>query len=116
MRQQIAARGQRGSDDLLWSGANAHVGKLCHYFIDLKAHFRMIRELRLKYFDPARKSADRPALPGNLRGLLKAIGDAFPYVTAVPVVATITARCLLIVMARRPIMTVFNPNTLAATN
>jgi enamine deaminase RidA (YjgF/YER057c/UK114 family) len=38
-------------------GGFEHVVKLCHYFIDLQAHFRMMRDIRLKYFDPARMPA-----------------------------------------------------------
>jgi hypothetical protein len=38
-------------------GGFEHVAKLCHYFIDLQAHFRMMRDIRLKYFDPARMPA-----------------------------------------------------------
>jgi enamine deaminase RidA (YjgF/YER057c/UK114 family) len=39
-------------------GGFEHVVKLCHYFIDLQAHFRMMRDIRLKYFDQARASLD----------------------------------------------------------
>jgi enamine deaminase RidA (YjgF/YER057c/UK114 family) len=38
-------------------GGFEHVTKLTHYFIDLRAHFRMIRDLRLKYFDASRMPA-----------------------------------------------------------
>ena len=38
-------------------GGFEHVVKLCHYFIDLQAHFRMMRDIRLKYFDPSRMPA-----------------------------------------------------------
>ena len=47
-------------------GGFEHVTKLCHYFIDLKAHFRMIRDIRLKYFDPARMPASTMIQVGAL--------------------------------------------------
>ena len=40
--------------------------KLCHYFIDLQAHFRMMRDIRLKYFDPARMPASTMIQVGAL--------------------------------------------------
>jgi enamine deaminase RidA (YjgF/YER057c/UK114 family) len=43
-----------------------HVVKLTHYFIDLKAHFRTIRDFRLKYFDPARMPASTMIQVGAL--------------------------------------------------
>lgn len=47
-------------------GGFEHVVKLTHYFTDLRAHFRMIRELRLKYFDPARMPASTMIQVGAL--------------------------------------------------
>jgi enamine deaminase RidA (YjgF/YER057c/UK114 family) len=47
-------------------GGFEHVVKLTHYFIDLKAHFRMLRDLRLKYFDPARMPASTMIQVGAL--------------------------------------------------
>jgi enamine deaminase RidA (YjgF/YER057c/UK114 family) len=47
-------------------GGFEHVVKLTHYFMDLRAHFRMIRELRLKYFDPARMPASTMIQVGAL--------------------------------------------------
>ena len=32
-----------------------HVVKLNHYFIDLRAHFRMLRDIRLKHFNRERQ-------------------------------------------------------------
>src|SRR5580698_4498503 len=32
-------------------GGFEHVVKLCHYYIDLPAHYRLIRHIRLQYFD-----------------------------------------------------------------
>ena len=47
-------------------GGFEHVVKLCHYFIDLRAHFRMMRDIRLKYFDPARMPASTMIQVGAL--------------------------------------------------
>lgn len=47
-------------------GGFEHVVKLTHYFMDLRAHFRMIREIRLKYFDPARMPASTMIQVGAL--------------------------------------------------
>ena len=47
-------------------GGFEHVVKLTHYFIDLKAHFKMIRDFRLKYFDPARMPASTMIQVGAL--------------------------------------------------
>ena len=47
-------------------GGFEHVVKLCHYFIDLRAHFRMMRDIRLKYFDPARMLASTMIQVGAL--------------------------------------------------
>jgi enamine deaminase RidA (YjgF/YER057c/UK114 family) len=47
-------------------GGFEHVVKLCHYFIDLQAHFRMMRDIRLKYFDPARMPASTMIQVGAL--------------------------------------------------
>jgi enamine deaminase RidA (YjgF/YER057c/UK114 family) len=47
-------------------GGFEHVVKLCHYFIDLKAHFRMMRDIRLKYFDPSRMPASTMIQVGAL--------------------------------------------------
>jgi hypothetical protein len=51
-----------------WRGRRSfeHVVKLCHYFIDLQAHFRMMRDIRLKYFDPARMPASTMIQVGAL--------------------------------------------------
>jgi enamine deaminase RidA (YjgF/YER057c/UK114 family) len=43
-----------------------HVVKLQHYFIDLKANFKSLRELRLKYFDAARMPASTMIQVGAL--------------------------------------------------
>jgi enamine deaminase RidA (YjgF/YER057c/UK114 family) len=43
-----------------------HVVKLCHYYIDLQAHYRMMRDIRLKYFDPARMPASTMIQVGAL--------------------------------------------------
>jgi enamine deaminase RidA (YjgF/YER057c/UK114 family) len=43
-----------------------HVVKLTHYFMDLKAHFKMIRDFRLKYFDAARMPASTMIQVGAL--------------------------------------------------
>src|SRR5580692_11811380 len=43
-----------------------HVVKLCHYFIDLQAHFRMMRDIRLEYFDPSRMPASTMIQVGAL--------------------------------------------------
>jgi 2-iminobutanoate/2-iminopropanoate deaminase len=49
------------------SGAGLeHVVKLQHYFIDLKANFKSLRELRLKYFDAARQPASTMIQVGAL--------------------------------------------------
>ena len=47
-------------------GGFEHVVKLCHYYIDLRAHFRMMRDIRLKYFDPARMPASTMIQVGAL--------------------------------------------------
>jgi enamine deaminase RidA (YjgF/YER057c/UK114 family) len=47
-------------------GGFEHVVKLCHYFIDLQAHFRMMRDIRLKYFDPLRMPASTMIQVGAL--------------------------------------------------
>jgi enamine deaminase RidA (YjgF/YER057c/UK114 family) len=47
-------------------GGFEHVVKLTHYFMDLKAHFKMIRDFRLKYFDPARMPASTMIQVGAL--------------------------------------------------
>jgi enamine deaminase RidA (YjgF/YER057c/UK114 family) len=47
-------------------GGFEHVVKLCHYYIDLRAHFRMLRDIRLKYFDPARMPASTMIQVGAL--------------------------------------------------
>jgi enamine deaminase RidA (YjgF/YER057c/UK114 family) len=47
-------------------GGFEHVVKLCHYFIDLQAHFRMMRDIKLKYFDPARMPASTMIQVGAL--------------------------------------------------
>jgi enamine deaminase RidA (YjgF/YER057c/UK114 family) len=47
-------------------GGFEHVVKLCHYFIDLQTHFRMMRDIRLKYFDPARMPASTMIQVGAL--------------------------------------------------
>ena len=47
-------------------GGFEHVVKLCHYFIDLQAHFHMMRDIRLKYFDPARMPASTMIQVGAL--------------------------------------------------
>ena len=47
-------------------GGFEHVVKLCHYFIDLQANFRMMRDIRLKYFDPARMPASTMIQVGAL--------------------------------------------------
>jgi enamine deaminase RidA (YjgF/YER057c/UK114 family) len=47
-------------------GGFEHVVKLCHYFIDLQAHFRMMRDIRLKYFDPSRMPASTMIQVGAL--------------------------------------------------
>jgi enamine deaminase RidA (YjgF/YER057c/UK114 family) len=47
-------------------GGFEHVVKLCHYFIDLQAHYRMMRDIRLKYFDPARMPASTMIQVGAL--------------------------------------------------
>jgi enamine deaminase RidA (YjgF/YER057c/UK114 family) len=47
-------------------GGFEHVVKLCHYFIDLQAHFRMMRDIRLQYFDPARMPASTMVQVGAL--------------------------------------------------
>ena len=47
-------------------GGFEHVVKLCHYFIDLRAHFRMMRDIRLKHFDPARMPASTMIQVGAL--------------------------------------------------
>ena len=47
-------------------GGFEHVVKLCHYFIDLQAQFRMMRDIRLKYFDPARMPASTMIQVGAL--------------------------------------------------
>ena len=36
-------------------GGMEHVVKLNHYFIDLRAHFRMLRDIRLKHFNRERQ-------------------------------------------------------------
>jgi enamine deaminase RidA (YjgF/YER057c/UK114 family) len=38
-------------------GGMEHIVRLNHYFIDLRSHFRMLRDIRLKYFDAARQPA-----------------------------------------------------------
>ena len=43
-----------------------HVVKLNHYFIDLRAHFKMLRDIRAKYFDPARQPASTMVQVGIL--------------------------------------------------
>ena len=47
-------------------GGFEHVVKLCHYFIDLRAHFRMMRDIRLKYFDATRMPASTMIQVGAL--------------------------------------------------
>ncbi len=47
-------------------GGFEHVVKLSHYFIDLQAHFRMMRDIRLKYFDPSRMPASTMIQVGAL--------------------------------------------------
>jgi enamine deaminase RidA (YjgF/YER057c/UK114 family) len=47
-------------------GGFEHVVKLCHYFIDLRAHFRMMRDIRLKHFDAARMPASTMIQVGAL--------------------------------------------------
>jgi enamine deaminase RidA (YjgF/YER057c/UK114 family) len=47
-------------------GSFEHVVKLCNYFIDLQAHFRMMRDIRLKYFDPSRMPASTMIQVGAL--------------------------------------------------
>jgi enamine deaminase RidA (YjgF/YER057c/UK114 family) len=47
-------------------GGFEHVVKLCHYYIDLRAHYRMMRDIRLKYFDPARMPASTMIQVGAL--------------------------------------------------
>lgn len=49
------------------SGAGfEHVVKLTHYFIDLKANFKTLRDIRLKYFDAARMPASTMIQVGAL--------------------------------------------------
>ena len=47
-------------------GGFERVVKLCHYFIDMQAHFRMMRDIRLKYFDPSRMPASTMIQVGAL--------------------------------------------------
>jgi len=47
-------------------GGFEHVVKLTHYFMDLKAHFKMMRDIRLKYFDAARMPASTMIQVGAL--------------------------------------------------
>ena len=47
-------------------GGFEHVVKLTHYMIDLRANYRMIREVRAKYFDPARPPASTMLQVGAL--------------------------------------------------
>jgi enamine deaminase RidA (YjgF/YER057c/UK114 family) len=47
-------------------GGFEHVVKLTHYFMDLKAHFKMMREIRLKYFDAERMPASTMIQVGAL--------------------------------------------------
>jgi enamine deaminase RidA (YjgF/YER057c/UK114 family) len=47
-------------------GGFEHVVKLCHYYIDLRAHYRMMRDIRLKYFDAARMPASTMIQVGAL--------------------------------------------------
>ena len=47
-------------------GGFEHVVKLTHYYMDLRAHYKMIRDFRLKYFDPARMPASTMIQVGAL--------------------------------------------------
>jgi enamine deaminase RidA (YjgF/YER057c/UK114 family) len=47
-------------------GGFEHVVKLTHYFMDLRAHFKMMRDIRLKYFDAARMPASTMIQVGAL--------------------------------------------------
>jgi enamine deaminase RidA (YjgF/YER057c/UK114 family) len=47
-------------------GGMEHVIKLNHYFIDLRAHFRMLRDIRLKYWDRERQPASTMVQVGML--------------------------------------------------
>jgi enamine deaminase RidA (YjgF/YER057c/UK114 family) len=47
-------------------GGFEHVVKLTHYFIDLRAHYRMMRDIRLKYFDASRMPASTMIQVGAL--------------------------------------------------
>ncbi len=47
-------------------GGFEDVVKLTHYYMDLRAHYKMMREIRLKYFDPARMPASTMVQVGAL--------------------------------------------------
>lgn len=47
-------------------GGMEHVIKLNHYFIDLRAHFRMVRDIRLKYWDREHQPASTMVQVGVL--------------------------------------------------
>ena len=47
-------------------GSMEHVIKLNHYFIDLRAHFRMLRDIRLKYWNKDRQPASTMVQVGML--------------------------------------------------
>jgi enamine deaminase RidA (YjgF/YER057c/UK114 family) len=47
-------------------GGMEHVVKLNHYFIDLRAHFKILRDIRATHFDPARQPASTMVQVGIL--------------------------------------------------
>jgi enamine deaminase RidA (YjgF/YER057c/UK114 family) len=47
-------------------GGMEHVIKINHYFIDLRAHFRMLRDIRLKYWNKDRQPASTMVQVGAL--------------------------------------------------
>jgi enamine deaminase RidA (YjgF/YER057c/UK114 family) len=47
-------------------GGFDNVVKLTHYFMNLRAHYRMMRDIRLKYFDPSRMPASTMIQVGAL--------------------------------------------------
>ena len=47
-------------------GGFEHVVKLTHYMLDLRANYRMIRDVRAKYFDPSRPPASTMLQVGAL--------------------------------------------------
>jgi enamine deaminase RidA (YjgF/YER057c/UK114 family) len=47
-------------------GGMQHVIKLNHYFIDLRAHFRLVRDIRLKYWDREHQPASTMVQVGIL--------------------------------------------------